>query len=652
METKICDKCLIEKPLNDFSKRSDGNYKNDYRNDCNVCKKEYNSNYYQNNKEKLKENQRQYNKKQKIDSGIPENYKKCIQCKEIKPYGDFEKNAIKCIKCHKENITIKKSQNYYRNCPCCDKELKYTNEKERIRAEKNKTHCSTCMVILRKSNIINNLTLKNINNYTSGQIVRYAYTFPIKERKRKLEQFLSLINPQLKYTMISDTINVKSKVKWYCKKHKFTSITVIGGIFDQKYGCVECKGQKPNGYWSKDNIIKRLDELVVKIYADHNIVVPLKHISNWDSALFSVYYKKIKIGERILLYYKILKKNNLPLPKDNGYYKDGLYFRGFYEFCGYVFIKYWNINFIHEPPYLEKYGRYKADGIFTDLNIYWEHESTLNKNNKLKDKYSKKEKIERFKTYDIKCQNKGIIYLYGELRNFLISKGINIPLLDCDNILNLIKNDFGFDNELTDIIEIIKKNNWEYLIKSESWGSDDGVKILMLVRRYFNGSVLDFKKYLNKHRNFNYKITAHPGSYKNKDYIKKQIIPIIKKYNRVPTDKEFTKMGRNDILIMVKRTLGGIGELRRNHIQEGKYVHWIYEILGKENTPYDKLLNWVDYEKTVQNILNYWGDNNVELPKIFNDLRYEKRFKLLGRPLHTKVSENGGWWKFKNQFNL
>lgn len=60
METKICNKCGVEKTLDNFAFRYDTNK---YRNDCKQCKSKYDKIYRETNKERLKKlRQQHYNK--------------------------------------------------------------------------------------------------------------------------------------------------------------------------------------------------------------------------------------------------------------------------------------------------------------------------------------------------------------------------------------------------------------------------------------------------------------------------------------------------------------------------------------------------------------------------------------------------------------
>ncbi len=70
METKVCNKCGIEKPIDEFELRADTKK---YRNTCKICRKEYSSKWHKDNIEHIKE----YNEKNK--EHIKERSKKYYQ---------------------------------------------------------------------------------------------------------------------------------------------------------------------------------------------------------------------------------------------------------------------------------------------------------------------------------------------------------------------------------------------------------------------------------------------------------------------------------------------------------------------------------------------------------------------------------------------
>lgn len=139
---KICTKCNIEKPFDEFTKQKKG--KNGYRSNCKSCSKkyyeknfqklkeynlknkdrkiEYLKTYYEKNKEKLKEYRNNYNKIYNKQNA--ENFKKYYEknYEKLKEYNNiyYEKNKEK----------IKKISNLYRKNNKIElyKKLKYKKE--------------------------------------------------------------------------------------------------------------------------------------------------------------------------------------------------------------------------------------------------------------------------------------------------------------------------------------------------------------------------------------------------------------------------------------------------------------------------------------------------------------------------------------------
>jgi hypothetical protein len=68
METKVCKKCLVDKLLSDFNKNKNTN--DGLQVNCKICNKEYKTQYYIDNKDKISEKHKEYyieNKKKIID---------------------------------------------------------------------------------------------------------------------------------------------------------------------------------------------------------------------------------------------------------------------------------------------------------------------------------------------------------------------------------------------------------------------------------------------------------------------------------------------------------------------------------------------------------------------------------------------------------
>ena len=63
--TRVCKKCLLEKPLNEFRARNNNKY---YRHTCKECEKKYHYDYIKDNKDKMKDIRKKYyeNNKEKL----------------------------------------------------------------------------------------------------------------------------------------------------------------------------------------------------------------------------------------------------------------------------------------------------------------------------------------------------------------------------------------------------------------------------------------------------------------------------------------------------------------------------------------------------------------------------------------------------------
>lgn len=96
MKTKICSKCGDEKKLNEFPTRK--NSKDGHRNECILCKKNIDKNYYNKNYEKILKQAREYRK---------ENHEKIITCQR----NYYEKNREEINKKDKIRSRIYRKEN-------------------------------------------------------------------------------------------------------------------------------------------------------------------------------------------------------------------------------------------------------------------------------------------------------------------------------------------------------------------------------------------------------------------------------------------------------------------------------------------------------------------------------------------------------------
>lgn len=408
-----------------------------------------------------------------------------------------------------------------------------------------------------------------------------------------------------------------------------------------------------NEIWNEEYLKSKLTEFVLKFYNQHGFVLPSTQIKSYDSKLFSAFRHRLNNPNQY--YLDLLVELGLPLPS-NSYYKDNHIFRGFYELVGYCFIKSWGIPF--EPfKVLNFDGKfYISDGYFSEINVYWEHFGGLNPNNKLKKQFYKIKKYSLIQTNDDECQktNKGIKFLYETLRESLLPFYPNIPEYVQVERLKLISASVpDFDQIMEFISNVLIQNNQTVTLDERVLRETaDGYKVISLINKFFDGRVTLLKEELNK-RGFNFDIKAQRGSYKNLEYFVQQIGPIIKQFGRVPTQKEFSEMGRNDIPIMATKLCGGIEQLRRNEIEEGKFFYITKSILH-DDAPFDKKLDWskgsTDY--TIKKLLNYFNIKNIPLPQTLNSFRYNLEYQPFGKQLHTQINRDyiGGWDKFKQKY--
>jgi len=397
------------------------------------------------------------------------------------------------------------------------------------------------------------------------------------------------------------------------------------------------KGIVPhNKIWTEDYLKSKLSEFVMNFYREQGFVLPSTQIKSYDSKLFSAFRR---LNNPNQYYLNLLVEFDLPLPS-NSYYKDNHIFRGFYELVGYCFIKSWGIPF--EPfKNLNFDGKfYVSDGYFDEINTYWEHWGGLNPNNKIKKEFYETQGYSLIQTMDDECQKpkNGIKYLYETLRELLLPYYPNIPEYIEEDRLKLISVSVPDFNQIISFISevLIRYNQINNIDERVLRETRDGYKVIAFMNKFFDGRSNLLKEELNK-RGFNYKIKAERGSYKSEDYFIEQITPIIKELGRVPTQQEFSDLGRNDLSVMAKRYYGGLEQLRRNELEEGEMFYVVKNIL--DNPPYDKKLEWGGKtHETVKKIIKYFNDNRIVIPSVLNDLRYNKTYEPFGKSLHTQIN--------------
>ena len=541
--------------------------------------------------------------------------------------------------------------NYVRNCPCCNTIITYKTRGGFYLGNKNNSVCNHCKVVLNNPNVIEHLTKDNCKEYTAGQIIRYIYTFPYKEWENKFTEVLNYFNPDIEYQIIGRVTAREKSIQYKCKIHPTEwNKTDFRHIVDRHSGCRMCKGQHFQNYWTEEQLISSMSDLVFKLFKETGCTFTVSSLKEWDSKLFNAWFKNINNPSEV--YYQLLSDLKLPNPSKGVYVKDNHIFRGFYEFVGYCLITHWKIPFEYSPKVFDKYY---SDGYFTEINTHWEHWGELNRNNKTKVKLYLESNFGLFQTLDKICGNKGITYLYNEIRNFLISNNYNIPEMSHSELLGIIKGNIStFETSIKHIIKIINQQGWNKKItEQEMRKSYEGNVILSYINKFFEGSILKLKEYLNNQYQFNYTVTAFRRSYKDQDYFISKIKDIIDEYGYIPTQKYFSEVKRNDIPVMASRMFGGLNNLKRNEIEEGSYFYLVKDLYPNNSAPNDRDLVWCgneNYDNTVKKIIKYYKELGYEFPNIMNTLRNDKKFSRFGPILHSAISRNNEWETFVSTY--
>jgi hypothetical protein len=115
METKVCTKCLIEKPLERFMYLKGKNY---YESRCDECMREYRREYYLNNKEKILKRSNSY---------YIENVEKVLDRRK-----DYRENNVEKIKQRKREYHINNSEKIREKV----KNWRENNKNRRVQYEK------------------------------------------------------------------------------------------------------------------------------------------------------------------------------------------------------------------------------------------------------------------------------------------------------------------------------------------------------------------------------------------------------------------------------------------------------------------------------------------------------------------------------------
>ena len=560
-------------------------------------------------------------------------------------YQEITKHLIRNPK--KEKKVIVKPTH---NCTYCGDETKL---KTKI--------CNSCQNILRIPLEITEINKDNIKDYTISQINRWIIEYVPRDKwKDKIIEILNIINSDMEYHMKDYFMVGNSRVSYKCKIHPTVNgETNISYILRKKSGCPTCiKGEKPNGYWTIDTMKSELKEVITKYYNETNIIPLITVISNELISGFSnILYRFVDNPTQF--YLDFLTENGFP-PPDDSLFKDGVLFRGHYEYVGYCFVEAWGINVV--PT--KKMDRYYSDGYFVDIDTYWEHWGELNKNNSKKKWLYKKNKLNLFETYDSECSKfgKGYEYLYNQMRDFFVSKGYDIPEYNKNELYSLLKKEVvTFETTLNWVVSLLRERPTlsDNVTVKKLLKIDLGSKVIFFGNKHFNG-ISNFKEYLNEHYGFTYPVQKHKDKYYylSEENLFRELTPIVKKYGRLPGRLELVAEGRRDIDRFIKRQFGGFKDMRRNEIHIGEYFHIINDMLDGK-APWDLKIDWdTDKEDTVRKIIEYWKSNNINLPHYFNDLEDEKIYGKLGRQLYNTICHREqnkfnitGWTDFKRKFD-
>lgn len=244
MNTKICSKCCIEKNIDEFAK--DKKTKDGLRCWCKLCNKEYNNKYFNDNKEKILNHQKEYYKNNK-DIMLEKQRKYCQEHKDEirerrKEY--FKKYNKKYKQEHKEEIKIKK-RIYKKNNR--DKERKFAHyyyynvlKKDSLFMFKKRIRCLIRTSLNRKGQIKNSYTEEilgcNIDFFIDYLIKTYENNYnkkwkdeylsdvhidhirPLKYAKNEDEVIKYCHYTNLQLLKAKDNLDKKDSLKWELKK--------------------------------------------------------------------------------------------------------------------------------------------------------------------------------------------------------------------------------------------------------------------------------------------------------------------------------------------------------------------------------------------------------------------------------------------------
>jgi hypothetical protein len=415
------------------------------------------------------------------------------------------------------------------------------------------------------------------------------------------------------------------------------------------------KGKRSDRMWT-DKVIynefkKAVQETVISLSEDLSspIIPPVNYYrTHPDYGKICSAMGNHKIN-RTDLYKKILDELGYPYPeKKSGYYAYGTVFRGWYEFCGFCFMKSWGINL--EPtvkPF--KNENYINDGLLVDYDIHWEHWGDLNKRNPLKLSLYIENGLNLLSTYDVECRKNNIFWFYNDLKSKLINLGVTINFEESDNFnpLDLVK---GKTLRLKDIYKNVKNFFGDKNPRFHHMNQSLRHQII----HYYN-KFSDFIIFCNN--NF-----GEGWDYEEKNdnlcddpkHLVESMSDLIKSLGRFPTVNEMRNNGHQQSVDKI-HLHGGTESFKRNLYEDGKYVNYVIEILGNENTPYDKVYDFSNKELFDWAVKYVTKLNSGEFPKDYRKLMKLWKHSEVAKFLSFSIRENGvskynSWSDFQERY--
>jgi hypothetical protein len=351
---------------------------------------------------------------------------------------------------------------------------------------------------------------------------------------------------------------------------------------------------------------------------------------------------------RTSLYKKVLDDLGYPYPeRKSGYYTDGTVFRGWNEFCGHCFMTSWGLNIktMVKPFFGENYIN---DGLLVDYNIHWEHWGGLNKRNPIKKELYLKNNIKLVSTYDDEVAKQNLLWFYYDLKNKLIDMGVSINFEEPKNFnpLNLVK---GKTLTLKDIYEDVKVFFGDDNPKLHHMSSS----LFHQVIHYF-GKFSDFIIFCNENFGESWVYQEKNMECGNPEYCVNIMSNLIKDLGRFPTASEMRRNGFQCVVDALSKH-NGTESFKRNRYESGPFVQYVINILGEDNTPFDKMYDFSN-KKLFDWAIDYVTKmNSGEFPKDDRKLRKLWMVDDVAKFLSLSLRSNGGskynsWSEFQEDY--